>query len=52
MCQTCHWFDTARSTLTDGAYWWLHAKPLNATTGQVLVLIGPVDAIVVVVVIR
>ncbi len=31
----CHWGDTARCALSDGAHPWLHAKPLDAAIGQV-----------------
>ena len=30
-----------RGTSPNGAYWWLHAKPLDATIGRVLVLYPP-----------
>ena len=34
--QPCRQEDTARGTSTDGAYRWLHAKPLYSAIGRVL----------------
>jgi hypothetical protein len=34
--QPCRRGDTARGTLTDGAYRWLHAEPLDSAIGRVL----------------
>ena len=36
MRQPCRRGDTARGTSTDGAYRWLHAKPLYSAIGRVL----------------
>ncbi len=36
MRQPCRRGDTARGTPPNGAYWWLHAKPLDAAIGCVL----------------
>ena len=36
MRQPCRRGDTTQGTSTDGAYWWLHAKPLNSAIGRVL----------------
>lgn len=41
MQQPCCLVDTAWGTSPDGAYWWLHAKPLTNTTKQVLVAYRP-----------
>jgi hypothetical protein len=41
MRRPCRWGNTARGTSPDGAYRWLHAKPLNAATGQVLASYRP-----------
>ncbi len=34
--QPCRWGDMARATSPNGAYRWLHVKPLYAAIGRVL----------------
>ena len=41
MRQPCRREDTAQGTSPDGAYWWLHAKSLDAAIGCVLAQYWP-----------